>query len=187
MGDGKVALILDVLGLAHNANVLTKDRERSTRDTMLRSKDNAELTQTLLVLQTGTGRRLALPISQVARLEKIAVEALEYTDDREVVQYRGEILPLIRLANALGMEDDFDPPDGLLNIVVYSERNLSYGLVVNRIVDIVETTLEVSRNTHRAGLLGSSVIQEHVTDIVDLPAIFRQFEVPCELVSTISN
>ncbi len=183
MGDGKVALILDVLGLAHCSKVLSKKRERASLDNVARSKELGQNSQTLLILATGSNRRIALPISQVARLEKIDVESIEYTDDREVVQYRGEILPLIRLANALGIEDDFEPVDGLMNIVVYCEKDQSFGLVVNRIVDIVETALELTRHGHRPGLLGSSVIQEHVTDIVDLPAIVRQLEFSSELVA----
>lgn len=182
MGDGKVALILDVMGIAHSADVVSKDRKRSALDSSARVKEGMENTQTLLVLGTGCKRRLALPISQVARLETIEMSSIEYADDREVVQYRGEILPLLRLASILGLEDDFEPTDGLLNIVVYSEQGVSYGLVVNRIVDIVETGFEISRPSQRVGLMGSTVIHEHVTDVVDLPAIIRQLEVPAELV-----
>jgi two-component system, chemotaxis family, sensor kinase CheA len=180
MGDGKVALILDVMGIAHSADVVSKDRKRSSLESSSRAKEGVANTQTLLVLGTGCKRRLALPISQVARLETIEMSSIEYADDREVVQYRGEILPLLRLASILGLEDDFEPTDGLLNIVVYSEHGVSYGLVVNRIVDIVEAGFEISRPSRRVGLLGSTVIHEHVTDVVDLPSIIRQLDVPAE-------
>jgi len=177
MGDGKVALILDVLGLAHSSKVVSKDRSRSIMEGSNKSKERTGSTQTLLVLGTGTNRRLALPTSKVARLEKIPVDKIEYADNREVVQYRGEILPLFRLASVLGIDDKYEPMDGLLNVVVYTENTCSYGLVVNRIIDIVETSVDLSRSSLREGLLGSAIIQDHVTDLVDLPAISKKLSV----------
>jgi len=171
MGDGKVALILDVLGLAHSSRVLSKDRSRSHLDVTNRPKDTSGLTQTLLVLGTGGNRRLAIPISQVARLEKVPSSLIEYTNNQEVVQYRGHILPLIRLANVLGIEEAEKPTDGLLNVVVYIENEHNYGLVVNRVLDIVETTFEVSEACRSEGLLGSMILQGYVTDLADLPSI----------------
>ena len=174
MGDGKVALILDVLGLAHSAHVVSETRDRGLLDSHERGQDRTSIRQTLLVLGVGKHRRLALPISQVARLEKIAPQQIEQADHQEVVQYRGEILPLIRLANVLDVEALTLADDAMLQVVVYSEKGRSVGLIVDRIVDIVEATLDVSRRTKRDGLLSSAVIQDHVTDLLDLPAIIRQ-------------
>ncbi len=83
---------------------------------------------------------------------------------------------MIRLANVLGIDNQYDTPDGLLNVIVYIEDQRSFGLVVNQIVDIVEATVELSENSLRRGLLGSAIIQDHVTDLVDLPAIIEQLE-----------
>jgi two-component system chemotaxis sensor kinase CheA len=176
MGDGKVALILDVLGIAQTANLILKDRNRAVQDTSGQTRESGLESQNLLLLATGTNRRLAIPISEVARLEKIPATTIEYAENREVVQYRGEILPMIRLADVLGICDDTPPADGLLNVIVYTQDSQSYGLVVNRIVDIVETSIEVHRQSHQAGLLGSAIIQEHVTDFVNLPAIIDQLD-----------
>jgi len=164
-------LILDVLGLAHSSRVLSTDRSRSHVDVTNRSKDTSGANQTLLVLGTGGNRRLAIPISQVARLEKVPSSTIEYTNNQEVVQYRGHILPLIRLANVLGIEEAEKPTDGLLNVVVYIENERNYGLVVNRVLDIVETTFEVSDACRSEGLLGSMILQDYVTDLADLPSI----------------
>jgi two-component system chemotaxis sensor kinase CheA len=174
MGDGKVALILDVLGLAHSAHVVSETRDRAMHDSHGRGQDHTSVCQTLLVLGVGENRRLALPISQVARLEKISPQMIELADHQEVVQYRGEILPLIRLAEVLDVEALPLADDAMLQVVVYSEKGRSVGLIVDRIVDIVEATLDVTRKAKRDGLLSSAVIHEHVTDLLDLPAIIRQ-------------
>jgi two-component system chemotaxis sensor kinase CheA len=181
MGDGKVALILDVLGLAYASQVISKLRDRSLVDAHSGAKDKNGEQQTLLILETGSQRRLALPISQVARLEKISKTALEYADHQEVVQYRGQILPLIRLARLLGLDSTGPSDDGLLNVVVYIENDRSFGLVIDQIIDIVEMHLQINHPATRDGLLGSAVIHDRVTDLVDLPAIIQKASGPSPL------
>ena len=174
MGDGKVALILDVIGLAHESNVVSKERDRKLLENNVQTQTTSSNTQTLLILGTNSEQRLALPISQVAPLEKIEKASVERADNQEVVQYRNEILPLIRLAKVLGIDNREESEDPFLNVVVYNENSRSVGLVVDRIIDIVDTSLEVSRRSGRVGLLASAVIQDRVTDVVDLPAVIRQ-------------
>lgn len=176
MGDGKVALILDVLGLAYASQVISKMRDGGLVDPNGRAKEQNGEPQTLIILGTGNSRRLALPISQVARLEKISKEAVEFADHQEVVQYRGKILPLIRLACFLGLESNDNAEDDLMNVVVYNENERSFGLVIDKIIDIVETSLQLNHPSAREGLLGSVVIYDRVTDLVDLPAIIRMID-----------
>jgi two-component system chemotaxis sensor kinase CheA len=177
MGDGKVALILDVLGIAKRANLIAKDRNRALKEDLTKLRENTNRKQNLLLLETGTNRRLGIPISEVARLEKIPAASIEFAENREVVQYRGEILPLIRLANTLGIRSDAESDEELLNVIVYSQNKKNYGLVVNRIVDIVETETELGK-THDTDdvTLGSAIIQGHVTDFANLSVVIRQAE-----------
>lgn len=57
--------------------------------------------------------------------------------------------------------------------MVYSEGGRSVGLVVDRIVDIVEDAVAILRPATRAGVRGSAVIQGRVTDLLDVPDIIR--------------
>ena len=63
-----------------------------------------------------------------------------------------------------------------LQVVVYSFHNRSVGLVVDRIIDIVEDSLEVQRESHHTGVLSSVVIQDRVTDLVDIEGVVRAFD-----------
>ncbi|MFN7737402.1 MAG: chemotaxis protein CheW [Pirellula sp.] len=174
MGDGKVALILDVLGLASKSTIVSKDSNRTGYHSSSNAA-NTKLTPTRqMVLCSSEDRRLALPISQVARLEKIPVKEIEHTDNREVVQYRNSILPLIRLCESLGIRDTTPSSDGLMDVIIYEENARTYGLVVNRIVDIVDATIEELQPCNHKALLGSTVIHGHVTEIVNLPAIIQR-------------
>lgn len=172
MGDGKVALILDVLGTAQRAHVVSEVRDRSLGEHGARTNDNSAARQTLLILEVGN-RRLALPISMVSRLEEIPRACIEPADEQEVVQYRGQILPLIRLASMLGIHVN-ENPDLPLQVVVYSEGGRSVGLVVDRIADIVESDVEVSHRCQSEDMLGSAVIQKRVTDLLNLRSLIRR-------------
>ncbi|MBL9090391.1 MAG: chemotaxis protein CheW [Planctomycetaceae bacterium] len=167
MGDGAVALILDVMGLALAAGLTAENREATTAAAAGEGHGRVK-TETLLVVDLGDARRFALPTSMVSRLEKISVDTIEQTAGREVVQYRGRIMPLVRLTNIFGGASK--PPDDELNVVVYADGAETCGFVVGGIVDVVEA--EFSADAGRApsdNLLGAAVIQQRVTDIVNLP------------------
>lgn len=171
MGDGRVALILDVLGIAQSAGVVSAVRDRAIVEKGMREQGHRLDHQTLLLFALGATGRIAIPLSMVARLEEIPSADVEYADGQEVVQYRGEIMPLLRLSSLLGTAGG-EPRDPL-QVVVYAEQGSSVGLVVDRILDIVETTLDLKRGTNRAGILGSAVIQQRVTDVLDIQEVVR--------------
>ena len=173
MGDGRVALILDVLGLAQHARVVSEvhDRAMSEKQAADADRDAARL-RTLLLLGTGDSGRLAVPLDLVDRLEEIPADSVERSAEQEVVQYRGQILPLVRLADVLGTPPANDP-ERPLHVVVATEEGRTVGIVVDRILDIVEDELVIRRGVQRHGLLGSAVIQEKVTDLLDVRGIVR--------------
>ncbi len=178
MGDGRVALILDILGLAQRAQVIAEARESALNEKEKKAnKEDAHADrQTLLVVQCGAQGRVAIPLSLVARLEEFPAAQVEMAGAQEVTQYRGQIMPLIRLSQVLasaGKEGVTTGAEGRLQVVVYSEAGRSVGLVVDRIVDIVDEKLVIQNPADRKGVLGSSVIQKRVTDLLDIPRVVR--------------
>src|SRR6185369_13348721 len=120
------------------------------------------------LLIAGVGdRRVAIPLDMVTRLEEFPAERIERVGAREVVQYRNQILPVLRLAHLLGAYET--EPTGSVPVVVYTEGDRSVALAVERIIDIVEDTLDESRRDFGDdGLLGSAVIQQRVTELLDV-------------------
>ncbi len=176
MGDGRVALILDVLGLAHASSVISAGADRRVNESSDKSINIAEDRQTLLVVGVGANHRFAVPISQVTRLEKLEASKLEYAESQEVIQYRGEILPLLRMIDVLGCAPAHESDSDMLEVLVYIEQGRSVGIIVDKIIDIVQARLDKEAKSHTVGIVTSTVLQNHVTDVVDLPAILRQFD-----------
>ncbi len=174
MGDGRVALILDVLGFAHHSKIISDSLDHTTVSDKHASSDDAAR-QALLLFRSGDGERMAIPLSIVARLEEFARSSLERAGQHDVVQYRNRIMPLLRLSDAVpgctrsAAEEGQDP----IQVVVYSDGTRSVGLVVDEIEDIVEETFSLQAEQGRRGVLGSAVIQKHVTTLLDLPVLIE--------------
>ena len=179
MGDGKVALILDVLGLAQRANVVTESRGRALAEKASEITDQAGEKQTFLLFAGLGDSRMAIPLATLARLEEFLVTQVELSGNQWVTQYRGQILPLIRL-NVVMEERRKElralqsaPVEGSspLQVLVLNHEGCSFGLVVDKILDIVEDPAKVKSAATRAFVLHSVLIGERVTELLDIPAI----------------
>lgn len=167
MGDGRVALILDVVGLGQRSGALSAVARQAAMEAA--SNSAAHDRQRLLLFEAGSFPRLAVPLSMVARLEEFARQSLEQAGGCSVVQYRGGILPLIPLAQALDPGQEYQSMDrDPLQVIVFQNGTRRVGLVVDRILDIVEDTITVREGSSRPGLLGSAVVASKVVDLLDL-------------------
>jgi two-component system chemotaxis sensor kinase CheA len=174
MGDGKVALILDVMGLAMQGHAAGESRGRALKHTEPEAAQ-AEDKQTLLLFRLGAARRMAIPLSAVARLEEFTTSMIERVGDQEVVQYRGQIMPLLRLSRILRAESAAtEPSDVPFQVIVYTQDQRSVGLVVDQILDIVHQTLQIQTQGRAKGLTGSAVVEERVTELLDIQSIIRE-------------
>jgi two-component system chemotaxis sensor kinase CheA len=170
MGDGKVALILDVPGLAQCAG-LQAERGEQAGDTIVAAAQPVGERQTLLLFGLSGNRSMAIPLSMIARLEEFPIASVEQTGRHEVVQYRDQILPLIRLSELLEGRPAAAPDGESLHVVVYTDQGQPIGLVVDQILDIVEEDLSIHRHRDAGLISGSAVIQQKVTDLVDVDAV----------------
>jgi two-component system chemotaxis sensor kinase CheA len=188
MGDGAVALILDVPGIAQHASVISEMHDRSLveNDRSLRARGSGA-SHRLLVCEVEGNRRLAIPLSTVTRLEEFPRSAIETTGEGEVVQYRGEIMLLVSVAGMLGCGSYTLPAgDGTIPVVVYSTGARQIGFVVDRILDIVEGSVTVGSSGPHLGVVGSAVVQNRVTDVVDVAALL-QAALPAHLLQPIAS
>jgi len=168
MGDGRVALILDVLGIGQRSGVFGESHEQTRVADKQKAQSEIEQ-QRLLLFRAGSFDRLAVPLSLVARLEEFPRSAIEYAGGGQVIQYRGRILSLISLRTILepGIPDTGPLPNPV-PVVVFNDGERSVGMIVDQIVDVVEEAVTIRRKAARKGLLGSAVVGKRVTDFLDL-------------------
>ena len=166
LGDGRVALILDVQALARR--VLNTDGvDQSEGDDFDAS---SVLTEQMRMLVAGIGgeRRVAIPLSSVTRLENLTESVVERIGNREVIQYRGGILPVVRLNNYLGSYSERESDE--LVVVVYSVGDRSAAIVVEEIVDIIDEETEFHSDVADHGVLGSTLVRDRIVEVLDVRA-----------------
>ena len=168
LGDGRVALIVDVMGLAQETRILSggSDTTALREAAAAASSGETDAMKSLLLLSVGQGRRVAMALSDVARLEEFSASQLEMSAYRPVVQYRGEIMPLIDLAQDLGYGRAMAGEDGTpVNVVVYHHHGRDVGLLIDEVLDIVDEQVGSTGNG------GTAVVSGRVTELFDPGAL----------------
>lgn len=180
MGDGKIALIIDILGLAKHAGVVTDSEKRALLGENEAKAGTCGEKESLLLFTIHQNHRMALPLSLAARLEEIPAGRIETTGSQQVVQYRGQILPLVRISDHLQLANSTEQRTNeqaeSLQVIVYTENERSIGLVVDRINDIVDEEIFARHNSPTQGIKCSVVIQNRVTDLLDASQIIKAAE-----------
>lgn len=170
MGDGQVALILDVLGIARSMGLFTRKPVANVQ--LVEDELPArQLEAHLLVCAVGE-RRVGIALPQVARLEEVAATSVERSNKGEVAMSPSGLLPLVRLRNALGEDIDSSEPKNL-RVVVHTEERGSVGFVVDRVIDIVDEAIEIEPSATEAAIEGVAEVRGHVTDLLSLPILLR--------------
>jgi two-component system, chemotaxis family, sensor kinase CheA len=174
LGDGRVALILDVVGLAQRSHLLGSLRARTDKRLGADAPETLGADRESLLLVGCRGQRtLAIPLASVSRLEDFESAKIEAVGTRRVVQYRGQIMPLVELDAGLPQNPALENP-ATQPVVVFSSRTHSVGLLVDHILDIVEEKLEPNRALRRPGILGSAIVQGRVVELLDVAALLGE-------------
>jgi two-component system chemotaxis sensor kinase CheA len=163
LGDGAVIMIVDPNGIAQALGrvVPIAPTEQIDADDA-KDADSEDLTP-LLVFRAGSQQPKAVLLSLVARLEEIDCRRIEISNGHFLVQYRDQLMPLLRLDAQGGIKQEGAQP-----ILVFADQGRCMGLVVDEIVDIVEQRLDIEVASDRPGVLGYAVVKGCATEIIDV-------------------
>ena len=179
LGDGSITLILDVFRIGLAAGVVSDARVHAlTAEAAVTTAPAPGLARVLLI-QGSDDERLALDLGEVARLETVDRSTIERVGDSLVVQYRGEILPVVDLERALperriSRRTERPPQSKDAPVVIAALEGKSFGLLVHRILDILDANLSDSTAGSREGIRACAVIDGRVNEIIDLAAIVKR-------------
>jgi two-component system chemotaxis sensor kinase CheA len=174
LGNGRVALILDIDGIAIQSGMVAKIQSRPLNaDSTLEEASEEDVA--MLSFELEGQSRLAIYLDHVERLEMISPKQVQRNGNRDVIQYGNEIMHLLYLnhyiegakkGKASSTEDEVIP------VIVHYTNDIPVGLVVSQVHDIIH----VSKNLHEAnppqkGLLGCVSLNDQVINVIDLQEI----------------
>jgi two-component system chemotaxis sensor kinase CheA len=172
LGDGSVAAIVDVVGLAGRVGIGQTHRPRvaETEPTATRRDGSS-----LLLFADRSGARMAVPLDDVERLEAFPRASIDRSGLADAVRYGDRILRLASVDELLvDRRRDVRYTDEELSddvqVLVHRDGETLLGVVVGRIIDVVDRPLELEPGS-RPGVRGTVVLDGRVTEVLDLPAL----------------
>jgi two-component system chemotaxis sensor kinase CheA len=171
LGDGAVALILDVTGLAAKAGMASvSGTTRAREQADAAERERLAETHALLLFHNAPDELFAVPLDAVRRIERIRPAQVETVVGRRTLRYQDVLLPLVTLADAAQVHPMGDVRE--LAVIVTSVRGREVGLLGAMPVDVIETKAAVDQRTHRqTGVAGSLLLPEGTALIADVPEL----------------
>ena len=163
LGDGSVILIIDPNGVAESLGSSAGSTIAAIQNTEARQSADEPAKTSVLVFRAGSPGLKAVPLTLVTRLEEVDARKIEMSNGRHLLQYRGQLMPLIAVNDQVRIKDEGAQP-----LLVFSDGGRSMALVVDEIVDIVDNQLDIEVASDRAGILGSAVIKGEASEIIDV-------------------
>lgn len=170
LGDGMVVPILDCMGITrdmrqeHTLDAVVVEREADKLST-------AEESQYILVFAVGE-QWYAIPMALVERIEEIDSNNIEKSGRREVLQYRGDVVQVVRLAKLLGVEPQ--QLDGVEPCLIISDQGRRLCIQVDKIIDIVKQHLEIHLESSEPYFIGTAIVEGRSTEVIDVFEVIRK-------------
>ena len=172
LGDGGVIMILDPTGLLKYLSDTTSSSDNNfiNRDrSMMGDSEDAKKRSSFLIFRAGGTSPRAVPLDLISRLEEIDVSKIETSINKMVIQYRKSLMRIASIDTSYQMAKE-----GLQQVIVFAEKNRFLGLVVEDIIDIVETRVDEITAVHSEGYIGSFVHEGKTADIIDINYFFHK-------------
>jgi two-component system chemotaxis sensor kinase CheA len=186
LGDGAVIMIIDPNGVAQAFGGTVTSQMVAAEAGHRKPGTADEQMTSLLVFRAGSSQPKAVPLALITRLEEVDARKIELSNGRHMIQYRGQLMPLVTPNDSVRVKQEGAQP-----LLVFSDGSRAMALVVDEIVDIVEDRLDIQVASDAVGILGSAIIKGQATEIVDvghfLPLAFEDWFRRKEQASTVPS
>ena len=171
LGDGNIAMILDVAAVADIGQI----RYANVEKTMLPSQDSQAEHRAALFFSIGGTERFALPLFFITRVEEIDPGEVQIANEREYWDFRGSLIPLLRVEETISRVRAQYPEEKLYIIIPKCRR--PFGIIAAHILDAIDVPNQIDSTTiDQAGIIGSQLIDGRLTLFLDPFALIEQVE-----------
>lgn len=164
MGDGSALLILDASGLARAVGVEKPDVFRVEAE----GEPDVAPPPPVVLFRTLDGRMMATQAALVARLDKLTSADLRFVEEGAVARVAGRLTPILDAQAIAWPKPRPGQPTPFKPLVVFGEGAQLVGLVVEEILDVLETPLDIETPSDRPGALGAATVKGRVVEVCDV-------------------
>ena len=170
MGDGCVALIVNVAGIVEHARVSFVGESAVVAAKTVR--DAAEVHR-LLLFEYGPQEQFALPLLQIRRIETFDPERIQRVGEHEYVTVEGVATRILRLDRMLNVSAFESSP--MMHLVLAKFAREPVGILISRIVDSDSLAIELQPSTEQGpGVLGAAIVRNRLTLFLDMHYLLEQ-------------
>lgn len=163
LGDGQVALILDVAGIAARGGLSGSAAGAVSPG----ETDQAGAQHSLLLFHNGVAEPCAVPIELVTRVERIRPEQVQRLGGRKTMRYGHTSLPLVSLGDIAATDQLSETQQWV--VIVFERAGRPMGLLAAEPLDMIETHVELDTITLRQpGIAGSAILASQTTLMLDI-------------------
>ena len=172
MGDGEVALILDVDGIARKSGLVERLQANPIRQEERYVPTVEEMISVLLFEIPGLNK-IALPLDSIDHIIKLDPSQIQQNGSREVVYFNEQLMDLVRLDHYVsGGSKDSHLNHARVPVLTCHYRDRLYGLVVKQVTDIIEVPAKLHElSTPQRGLNGCIIYNDQVINVLDLEEV----------------
>lgn len=167
MGDGQVALILDIEGIAKHAGLSPEGLQRAGESVKRQDRELQADAHNMLLFRYGVKEQFAVALPLIKRIEPIRMDHIETIGDKEFITVDGQPTAILRLDRLIKVGPCIEKPQQFLLLPKHTRKPC--GILVSEVLDIDGSTTDVNTSTHREdGVLGTAIVREHLTLFPDL-------------------
>ncbi|MFC1504555.1 chemotaxis protein CheW [Spirochaetota bacterium] len=169
LGDGRAALILDVVNLCRQLN-LGITNSMAKQKMIQKEKELERDAKLLLVVKNAPNEQFAFPLSLISRVEKVNKKDIEITAGKRDIKYRDESILLFKIEDVANVAPIDDEKETFM--IVFNMGKRTSGIMFSHLIDIADIDIEIDESTfQQPGILGSAIIYDKTTLLVDLYGI----------------
>jgi two-component system chemotaxis sensor kinase CheA len=167
LGDGSIALILDVAGIVKLCIETSTTESQEKLENQSENNRKLDDMQDFLLLKINSPTKHSILLNYVHRLEELRRSDIEISGRQRIVRYRDTVLPLISLNHSLELAESKSEGE-LFSVVVVEKGGSLYGIEVNEILDVltVDSELDTTVQTEQ-GIVGNLVTKDEIIVVVD--------------------
>jgi two-component system chemotaxis sensor kinase CheA len=167
LGNAELALILDPSAIALGAGIAIRGEDETLRGKQQEADQDDGIRAKYLLTEIG-GRKAAVPLADVVRIEQIPVARVESVGDRAVINFEGELVP-VEDPGGLAAAAQTDQETRIIVVICRKGRH-HVGIAVSHVLDVASGGALFEAGTHQAAG-GVTLLKDRVTGIIDLAGV----------------
>ena len=176
LGNGKVALILDINGLVEKASLNFARQQENLYQTIMSRKMIQEEKQHVVIFNYAPEEYFAVPVNLLSEVDKFKIKDVKKVGKREFIQRHGKSMPLLRLDQELNVS----PLEGTkkdLIVIVPSRIKYPTGIIGNSIITHIELSENLNtKESDENGIMGTFFYNDELITLLDIFALLQKFD-----------